>query len=580
MKSRTHLRWLFAVQAVLLVVAAWQNLHQLNPDAIAYMRIAGYYAAGQTELAVSGYWGPLLSWMMVPLLKVGAAPMVAARVVMALSGVVFLAGALAVFRAFRLPRLPLLFGAWVAASWSVFWSVRNITPDLLMAGLVGLAVGGTMKLFLRSSRRGGEADSSNSKFRIANSEFRIRLLSSAATAGGWWGLAYLAKAVALPLALVVSAALAVLALSGRRELRAAVGGRLGLVWLCTAIVAGPWIGVLTLHYGKFTFSTTGPIAHALAGPGPKAGSHPAMTTLHQPDAGRMTQWEEPSRMAYEWWSPLASEENFRHQLGGIAGNIGVCWDWLSPWSAWVNGTGLPAWRRWLGAFDLFGISGLAVLVAAACVVRNSNRLRRVRWAWAAVPVVVLGGLYLPFFVMAEDNRYFYPVWPWLWLMAWAGLAVMPRGELRGFGAKMIGVSFAIPSMVWCGAALNGLPNPASASALQLSSQLQADRVAGPFAGSAALPGGRTGLYTAFLLGGRWLGDAPQAGPEEFSKAGAQVVFVRRGAPAVALFVGDSEWREWREAVEKSSFIGEVMSGRLFVAESEGAAVRVFVRKTQ
>ena len=79
MKLESQLRWVFAVQAVLLAVAAWRNLHQLNPDAIAYMRIAGYYANGQTELAVTGYWGPLLSWLMVPLLKVGAPPLVAGK---------------------------------------------------------------------------------------------------------------------------------------------------------------------------------------------------------------------------------------------------------------------------------------------------------------------------------------------------------------------------------------------------------------------------------------------------------------------------------------------------------------------
>ena len=35
MKARHELRWVFFVQAVLLVVAAWRNLQQLNPDAIA-----------------------------------------------------------------------------------------------------------------------------------------------------------------------------------------------------------------------------------------------------------------------------------------------------------------------------------------------------------------------------------------------------------------------------------------------------------------------------------------------------------------------------------------------------------------
>lgn len=285
-------------------------------------------------------------------------------------------------------------------------------------------------------------------------------------------------------------------------------------------------------------------------------------------------------MAYERWSPFASGENFRHQLAVIAGNIGVCWDWVSPWKAWLSGAGQPAWRRWLGTFDLLGIGGLAVLCAGACVAKNRNRLRQVRWCWAVVPVVALAGLYQPFFLMAEDNRYFYPVLPFLWVTAWAGLTALSRGEARWFGARVIIVSFAILSLVFCGAAVNGLPNPAAARAHELSAHLLADRVAGPFAGSAALPGGRTGLYTVFLVGGRWHGDDPMAGPEEFSKAGAQVVFVRRGSQIMASFAGDRGWREWREPVEKSSFIGEVMSGRLFLPESEGAAIRVFVKTSE
>ena len=570
MIARHPLRWLFALQAALLAVAAARNLQQLNPDAIAYLRIAGYYAGGQMELAVTGYWGPLLSWLMVPLLKADAAPLVAGRVVMVVSGVVFLAGAVSVFRAFRLPRVALLTGACIAAAWSVFWSVRHITPDLLLAGLVALAVSATVKLFLCCSRRGAEAG-------CFNSEFRIRLLTSAATAGGWWGLAYLAKAVALPLALLTTAGLAVFAMSGRRELRAKLAVRLGLVWLGIALVGGPWIAVLSLHYGQFTFSTTGPIAHALAGPGEQAAAHPAMTTLHQPDAGRVTQWEEPSRMKYRHWSPLASGENFRHQLAVVGGNLGVCWDWLNPWRGWLNGAELPAWRRWLGTFDLLGIGGLALLLAGCCVVRNWQRLRRQRWGWALVPVLALGGLYLPFFVMAEDNRYFYPALPFLWVLAvgaWGGWA---RGRV-GFG--VVNLAFGLAALAWLAAALVGIPNQASREAHVLAAQLRAEDVAGPFAGSAPLPGGRTGLYTAFLLGGRWLGDAPQAGPGEFVQSGAQVVFVRRGTPALAELTADRGWREWNAVTESGSLVGEPVTGRVLLPEAVGVNTRVFVRTSR
>lgn len=573
-QTRSWLRWLFAAQAVLLAVAAWRNLHQLNPDAIAYLRIAGYYAGGQVELAVTGYWGPLLSWLMVPLLKLGCAPLVAARVVMVLSGVVFLCGAVAVFRTFRLPRVALLTGAGIAAGWSVFWSVRHITPDLLMAGLVALAVSATVEAFLAPSypQTGGAAIASHRHGNAA------RL---AIAAGVWWGVAYLAKAVALPLALLTTAGLAVFALSGRTELRRKLAMRLGMVWICTALVAAPWIGVLSLHYEKFKFSTTGPIAHALAGPGEQARYHPAMVTLHQPDAGRVTQWEEPSRMAYRYWSPFESAENFRRQLAVVWANAGVCWAWLSPWSAWVNGADLPAWRRWLGTFDLLGFSAVVVVLAGWCVMKNRHRLRQRRWCWALVPVVTLGGLYLPFFVMAEDNRYFHAALPFVWVLvigAW-GWASREHREwpkrIRATVFRVAAWAFLIPPTLWLGVALYGIPNATSRAAHELAAELHVDRVAGPFAGSAALPGGRTGLYTAFLLGGRWLGDNPGARPADFAEAGAYVVFVRANSPQFSAFAASGDWREWTPRGPKISFIGEFFSGRVFLP---GPEVRVFIRE--
>ena len=54
-----------------MVVSMLNSLSRLNTDAIAYMRIAEYWAAGNFELAVTGYWGPLLSLLMVPFLYLG-----------------------------------------------------------------------------------------------------------------------------------------------------------------------------------------------------------------------------------------------------------------------------------------------------------------------------------------------------------------------------------------------------------------------------------------------------------------------------------------------------------------------------
>src|SRR5713226_3943071 len=100
---------------LMLPLVAWRNLEMLNPDAVAYLRIASYYANTQTDLAISGYWGPLLSWLLAPLLKLGIEPLIAARTVMAVSAVIFWLGCMAVFRSFPLrPGIHAL-GTWLAA---------------------------------------------------------------------------------------------------------------------------------------------------------------------------------------------------------------------------------------------------------------------------------------------------------------------------------------------------------------------------------------------------------------------------------------------------------------------------------
>lgn len=565
MKFRRHLIWVFVVQAILLVVAAWRNLHQLNPDAIAYIRIAGYYATGQTELAVTGYWGPLLSWLMTPLLlafqtQAAEVGLLAARTAMVLSGGVFLAGTWMVFRSFRLPPMTMLWGLVVAASYSVFWSVRNITPDLLLAGLVALAVSATVELFLpcRAVRRETQSSGEAKAFLPIPGTTRPAAGGTGArlawAAGLCWGLAYLAKAVALPLAVMVTTLFAVIGWRSARLSPKAAGRGLLLAWLALLLVAAPWMTVLSWHYGRPTFSTTGSIAHALAGPEPGSRYHPAMVTLHTPDAGRTTQWEEPSRMAYHFWSPFTDNRTLLHQLNVVVENARVMAGWLLNWE-WVNyllrGSAASPGNP-LKGFDLAGLSLLALIVGfAVSAVRLWSgappQRRAVNRCLASLPVCCLAGLYLPFWLQGEDSRYFYPALPMLWIaLAGVWLATKPRGKdsqpARRWGFRVGVALFLFPALLLLAFAVKGLPNPAARAARGVVHVLEYEAVNGPVAGSALLPGGRAGLYTAFLSGEQWLGDDAQAGPEAFAAAGARVVVLRRDARQRAAFERAPGWR--------------------------------------
>ena len=106
----------FAVQAVLLLVSAFQHRDAINPDAIAYIQTARHYLEGNTDLMVNGYWGPLLSWLVAAAMVLVDDPLLAARLAMAVSGGVFLAGCVTVLRCLGLPAGARIAGTWIASS--------------------------------------------------------------------------------------------------------------------------------------------------------------------------------------------------------------------------------------------------------------------------------------------------------------------------------------------------------------------------------------------------------------------------------------------------------------------------------
>lgn len=49
--------------------------YQINPDAVSYIACAQWYAEGNIAEAVNGYWSPLLSWLLIPFVKMSIEPL-------------------------------------------------------------------------------------------------------------------------------------------------------------------------------------------------------------------------------------------------------------------------------------------------------------------------------------------------------------------------------------------------------------------------------------------------------------------------------------------------------------------------
>jgi hypothetical protein len=482
---------IFALQIAALAIAGWIYRESLNSDAIAYLRLAHYYAEGPIELAVSGNWGPMLSWALAPLLKIGIPQLAAARIAMAISSVWFLWASIALFRSYGLPIRTIRWLSAITALLTIPWSVENITPDLLVGGFICAGVAAMSdRCWMTSPGR-------------------------ACLAGVIWGAAYLAKAIALPLALLTATAFALLWWFSLRPLRAAIVRPLGITLLAFGLTAAPWMTILSMKYHRFTFSTTRAMMHAVGNPitlqatnTPFLGNH-----FRTPEPGRITVWEDPVVSSEFEWSPVSSWDNARRQ-----------WLLVSRSFVKTQATLTSIFPAWLPV----------IFVAGWILLRTRPRtgLLRQQFGWPLVPALILNSLYLPQEFMITEHRYFFGIVPLLLI------ALLQVGRVwQGLRSRvLIGTAVAITVLFAWGrlAALGSPSRTASHYAGVLSAKLQnAGITDAPYAGNAFLPRGRTGLCLAFLMNKPWIGDVQEPTAEIYRRSGARIFVLRRDAPLIS-----------------------------------------------
>ncbi|WP_137177909.1 hypothetical protein [Roseomonas sp. AR75] len=456
---------LLLTAAVLFGLAAAVNPDRLNPDAIGYLMIARHWRSGAWDLALSGYWGPLLPWLVAALEPLTGDALRAARLAMAGSALLFLGGAMAFLRAAGVPSAARAVGGLCLLAFALAWSVRIITPDLLVSGLLlgGLAAALQPGWVMR---------------------FRQQAL-----VGLLFGLAYYAKAVALPLGLGLVALCGLWhAAAGGAGWRAAGPTLRSAVVLL--LVAAPWIGALSAQYGKPSFGTSGAVNLALVGPSYVAAAggrfdppHPAFTTFHAPREGRVTAWEEATEMPYAAWSPWADAASLRH-LGRVMRN------------------NLERSLVTLRGFDAIGLGLVALLLAPLAVVGGAHA-----WRFALLPAAMLTAIYLPVLSNGEA-RYLMLAYP-LMLAAAGGMAFALAGEgrwrdlRRALAALLLLLAFLLPLRHDIAVAVLGRPNPAVLAARQVAHAIGAQDVPGGIASVGEL--GFAAIFAAYFAGRPFLG---------------------------------------------------------------------------
>jgi hypothetical protein len=283
-----------AAPAVLLIVGWLAALPLVgdygNPDGPSYAIVAQRWLDGAWGDAVNAYWGPLLSWLAVPLLAIGVDELLALRVVLLLGGL----GCLVPLRA-----LARQAGASDRATDLVLIATA---PLLLYAASFGLYADVLMAAaLLRSLELATRPGAFGDPWLLLR-------------AGAWGGVAYLARAYAVPVVLVMLPMIAVIGwwCATRGTVRIVAALRAAALLLAGfAVVAGPWAVTLSVAEGTPTFSTSAGFNADLVAPG-SAGNPFNAPGLYEPvREGGLSGWEEPSRLPI----PLRSDAGEDGELG-------------------------------------------------------------------------------------------------------------------------------------------------------------------------------------------------------------------------------------------------------------------------
>ena len=405
-----------AAWAVLLAVAAlqcWAYRHiPSGADSFSYLDVADTYATRGWWAGINGYWSPLYSWLLIPVLYVARpGPQHEMAAVHALNFGIF-ALALVAFelmlrelvRGPAPPRRELAFrvAAYAAFAWACLDLVPPllVTPDLLVAALTFLSTA----LLLRARRDGGRP-------------------GTMAALGATAGLAYLAKAAMFPVGLVTLATGAVLVARGRWR---RAGRRAAPALLAFAAVAGPFAISLSITKHRPTFGGVGGLAYAWyvngvpkyvhwqGGFGFGAAAHPTRRVLADPP---VYAFATPVPGSYPpWYDPTYWHEGLkpRFDLRGTARAAYVDLGSLALRTAWVaipllavliallaaGWLRAPPWEHWLPFVPLatavamyalvfldarFVGAQLALLVLAA-LAGFTPTARAPRWTAMALPV--------------------------------------------------------------------------------------------------------------------------------------------------------------------------------------------------
>jgi hypothetical protein len=275
--------------------------YHLGADGISYLSIAMKYVHGDWANAVNGYWSPLYSWLITPIMFFSYNTSYAAyvpRVVSFIAGFFTIIGLSRLSSTFNLDKPVKRILLVTSIPMILFYSIFYDTPDVLVVCLLVCYF----------------------SF-IFNENYSDNWINGA-FCGLLGGIAFLGKTYIFLFFLVHFIFFNFLYyFKGLNISKKGVKRNFILGLIVFLAISGMWIGTLSIKYDKITIGTSTEYNHAVTGPEYQL-NHPVyfMGLIKPPNTSATSTWEEPSLVKLDDWSPFESVEYFKFQLKLIKDN--------------------------------------------------------------------------------------------------------------------------------------------------------------------------------------------------------------------------------------------------------------------
>lgn len=299
----------------LLLGAYLLKYYQYDPisrDLISIMSIARIYATGDLNNAINGYWGPMFSWLLVPLIYFNPNPQ---------------------FTLFSTKVLGLVIGFFTLLGIRLLSYRLKITENIRTTLLFAFVI-----IVLYFALRLNPVDLLLACFLV----YYLYFIYSPNYSLKWYGglfcgilgaLAYLTKSFALPFFLAHFILFNFLKYYKDVKLRKGILKNLLIGLALFFIISGFWTGVISEKYDYLTWGTSGKYNFQEIGPIQKEQGSPIWHGFLKPSNGRaISAWEDPTYLEMRSWGPLNSWASFKYELTIIRDNLIKIMEFLNEFS--------------------------------------------------------------------------------------------------------------------------------------------------------------------------------------------------------------------------------------------------------